>query len=192
MCYFRHPIITEGGRYVCSDRKRKRENCPSRFWRPLCQGWGSYWAFLPDERGHEIREALADTGIEVNDVLASGRLVLGEGKTQPEEMRGWYTEVIARAQGKYPLIRWGGDMTWSFEKMPKSETLMEWESMCSIIEDPPAIFFCQYDLTKFLGSVVVDAMKTHPFCIISKVIHQNPFYEKPEDFLERLRSQHAS
>lgn len=64
---------------------------------------------------------------------------------------------------------------------------MEWETMCNVIEGPPAVFLCQYDLTQFLGSVVIDALKTHPLCVVSSVIHKNPFYEKPELFLEGLR-----
>ncbi len=39
----------------------------------------------------------------------------------------------------------------------------------------------------FLGTVVMDAMKTHPICIVSNAIHQNPYYENPETYLEELR-----
>ncbi len=88
---------------------------------------------------------------------------------------------------RFPLLRWGGKMSWFFEKSRDSHALMEWECMCNITEAPQAVFLCQYDLTQFLGSVVIDAMKTHPLCVISNTVHENPYYEKPEDFLERLR-----
>ena len=78
-------------------------------------------------------------------------------------------------------------MTWSLGKMPKIEQLMEWEAHCNVVENPPALFLCQYDLTTFRGDVVMDALKTHNTCIVSNVIHQNPYYEKPEVFLEELR-----
>ena len=71
-------------------------------------------------------------------------------------------------------------MTWT-------DTLMEWETHINMVKDPPAVFLCQYDLATFRGTVVMDAMKTHPITVISNVIHQNPYYENPEVFLEKLR-----
>lgn len=58
---------------------------------------------------------------------------------------------------------------------------------CNTVENPAAVFLCQYELPTFLGTVVMDAMKTHPICIVSSAIHQNQYYEKPEVYLEGLR-----
>ena len=33
----------------------------------------------------------------------------------------------------------------------------------------------------------MDALKTHPVCVISNVVHQNPLYVEPASFLEELR-----
>ena len=63
---------------------------------------------------------------------------------------------------------------------------MEWEMHCNTVENPAAVFLCQYDLTTFLGTVVMDAMKTHPICIVGDVIHQNPYYENPKVYLEEI------
>ena len=60
------------------------------------------------------------------------------------------------------------------------------------VENPAEVFLCQYELTAFLGTVVMDALKTHPICIISNVIHQNPYYEKPEVYLEELRRRNST
>ena len=98
------------------------------------------------------------------------------------------SRALSEIPSRYPFLRWGGDMTWSFKKIPDTDTLMEWESMCNVIEDPQAVFLCQYDLKRFMGNVVVDAMKTHPLCIVGKAIHKNPYYEEPAVFLEDLRS----
>ena len=144
----------------------------------------------PDWRG--LREALAAAHIDLATALASGQLVLDEGRATPEELREWFTSVIAETSGRFRLLRWGGDMTWSLRQTSTSERLMVWESMCNTFANPPAVFLCQYDLTQFLGSVVIDALKTHPLCIIGSAIHQNPFYEQPEVFLEALRRRHAA
>ena len=79
-------------------------------------------------------------------------------------------------------------MTWSLPKLPSSHSLMEWETHCNTIDSVPAVFLCQYDLKQFMGSVVLDAFKTHPLCIVTNVIHQNPYFVEPGLFLEELRS----
>lgn len=135
----------------------------------------------------EIAAALAATGIDVEHALSSGRLVLLEGKSDLKELQDLLHSVFAEVPGRFPLVRWGGDMTWSLKKLPTSEMLMEWECHCNTVENPPAVFLCQYELKAFVGSVIMDALKTHPLCIVSNLIHQNPYYENPEALLKELR-----
>jgi len=147
------------------------------------------YVMSPEEHAEStITKALTDEGIDVKQYQASGQLILGEGKTTPEEMESWLNDVAAIAVDRSTLVRWGGDMTWSLKKMPSSETLMKWECTCNI-KEVPAIYLCQYDLTQFLGNVTIDALKTHPLCIVGGTIHKNPFYTQPEVFLEELRTE---
>ena len=138
-----------------------------------------------------IVDALAREGIDADQYRASGQLILGEGKPSPEAMEAWLIEVASVASGQSRLVRWGGDMTWSLKQMPSSEALMKWECVCNV-KNVPAVYVCQYDMTQFLGSVIVDALRTHPLCIIGGTIHKNPYYASPEEFLAELRSEHAS
>lgn len=62
----------------------------------------------------------------------------------------------------------------------------EWHR--NVIESPRAVFLCQYDLKAFGGDVVMDALKTHPTCIIGGIMHQNPYYQDPESFWDKLRA----
>ena len=135
----------------------------------------------------ELSAGLTAAGIDVERALASQQLVLDEGKTDPKEMQDTLGQALGEIGTRFPLLRWGGDMTWCLKKLPTTEHLMEWESHCNTIDQPRAVFLCQYELTAFLGSVVMDALKTHPLCVVSNAIHQNPYYQEPEAFLERLR-----
>ena len=135
----------------------------------------------------ELEDGLADAGIPVKAVMDSGQLIVDEGADNPEAMQDVLGSALAEIPQRFPLLRWGGDMTWSLGKIPTTEKLMEWETHCNVIESPPAVFLCQYDLTAFRGDVVMDALKTHPLCVVSNVIHQNPYYEEPAVFLEALR-----
>ena len=142
--------------------------------------------FLDPGRGDGLEVALADASPLVEDALASGQLMLAEGKGSPSEMKDALATCLAEIPGRYPLLRWGGDMTWSLKKLPTTEKLMEWETHCNVIENPQAVFLCQYDLKAFLGNVVMDALKTHPICVVGSMIHQNTYYEEPAVFLEEL------
>ncbi|MEC4681290.1 MAG: MEDS domain-containing protein [Nitrospirota bacterium] len=135
----------------------------------------------------ELQEALKADGIDAESAVASGQLVVDEGASHPKELQDMLGKVLAEIPEKFTLLRWVGVMSWALKKIPTSEKLMEWETHCNTVEDPAAIFLCQYELPTFLGTVVMDAMRTHPICIVSGVIHQNPYYEKPEVYLEELR-----
>jgi len=135
----------------------------------------------------ELLEALTDAEVAVEPSVASGQLVIDEGKSEPKALQHMLGQALAEIPGRFPFLRWAGVMSWPLKKVPTTEKLMEWETHCNLVEDPAAVFLCQYELPTFLGTVVMDAMKTHPICIVSNVIHQNPYYEKPEVYLEELR-----
>ncbi len=140
----------------------------------------------PGAREEQLKQRLSDRGMPVEAALASRQLVLFEGKDKPSEMQEELAHALAEIPDGYPLLRWAGDMSWSLQRMPTTEKLMEWESHCNMVENPPAVFLCQYDLRAFLGSVVMDAMKTHPLCVVGNAIHRNPFYQRPEEFLAEM------
>ncbi len=129
---------------------------------------------------------MSDDGAPVNAALESGQLTFFEGREDPRQMQEELALALADVPGTYGLLRWAGDMSWSLQQMPTSEKLMEWESHCNMVENPPALFLCQYDLRAFLGTVVMDAMKTHPLCVVGNAIHRNPFYQRPEEFLAEM------
>ena len=142
----------------------------------------------PGDATQELIGAMRAAGVDMQQACASGQLVLDEGRNSPQEMQAFLQTALTDIPGEYPLLRWGADMTWSLPKIPTSHSLMEWETHCNTIGSVPAVFLCQYDLTQFMGSVVMDAFKTHPLCVISNVIHRNPYFVEPSIFLEELQS----
>ena len=146
----------------------------------------------PRPEREDLEKALAAVGIDVGGAVASGRLVLDEGQGDPKNMQAMLEDALAEVKKRSSLLRWAGDMTWSVGKMATTETLMQWETHCNVVEDPRAIFLCQYDLRRFRGDVVMDALRTHPLCVVSNVIHQNPYYEDPETLLKELREREST
>ena len=145
-----------------------------------------------DTEVEELRSALEDAGVDTSSLIDSGQLAIGQAARDPATLELLLRETLAEIPDKHPFLRWGGDMTWSLEGMPTSAALMEWETHCNVIEEPPAVFLCQYDLSAFDGGVVMDAMRTHPVCIIGSVVHQNSLYQEPQEFLEELHSRVSS
>jgi hypothetical protein len=50
---------------------------------------------------------------------------------------------------------------------------------------------CTYDLSKFPASVVIDAMRTHPIVIVGGLLHENPFFVPPDQFLQEIKERRA-
>jgi len=50
------------------------------------------------------------------------------------------------------------------------------------------VVVCSYDLTKFSAEVVIEVMRTHPVVLIGGLLHENPFFVPPEEYLEEVSS----
>jgi hypothetical protein len=51
---------------------------------------------------------------------------------------------------------------------------------------------CNYDLSKFSASFVMDIMRIHPVVIIGSILRENPFFVPPDQFLLELRERRRS
>ena len=143
----------------------------------------------PPGVGDKVLADLANQEMPVEAARSSGQFVLHEGMGSVEATVEMFSDLIAEARAAgYRLIRIGGDMAWGLTKMPSTDELIKWEAMYDLHVAPqfPFLALCQYDLKAFGGEVVLDALKTHPLCIIGELINENPFYTSPEEFLNEL------
>ncbi len=138
-------------------------------------------------RRETLLDRLRAAGIDVEAAIASDQLFVDEGSSDPEILRQILREALATIPERFSLLRWVGVMSWALGKMPSTEKLMEWETHCNTVEKPTAVFLCQYELQTFRGNVVMDALKTHPISVVGNAIHQNPYYEDPEVYLQAVR-----
>lgn len=139
----------------------------------------------------QIRRVLDERGIDTEAAIRSGQLVMFTGHSSPAELKARMQRELASVPGQYRLLRWLGDMTWAFDKMATTETLMEFECV-SNVEKLPAVVFCQYDIRRFPGYVIVDALKSHPLSIIGDTIYENPYFIEPAVFLHELHNREPS
>ena len=96
------------------------------------------------------------------------------------------------ATGGFPLSRICCRMDWAIEDRSYIDDLVEFESRVNDVwrrHDDAVI--CTYHLGKFGGDTVIDIMRTHPMIIIGGLLHRNPFYVPPEEFLREVRQRRA-
>lgn len=145
----------------------------------------------PPETHEEIRTELESRGVNVDTHVRSGSLLFVEGESCVDAMDASFREVMDRSMlAERRLVRVAADMVWSFTKLPCIHELAHWEAFYDLHLAPqfPIVALCHYDLTRFSGDVIFDALKTHALCIVDETIHKNPFHESPTAFLEELRT----
>jgi hypothetical protein len=137
-------------------------------------------------------------GLPVVDAERRGQFVLhgwdeiylAGNRFDPERMLVNMEQTLtdARRQG-FPQTRVVCHMEWALTDHPGVDRIVEHETACNVmwrrLRDP---VICVYDLRRFSGGVVMGVLRAHPMILIGPVLHENPFYSPPEEYLEELRS----
>ncbi|PLX01646.1 MAG: hypothetical protein C0595_13990 [Marinilabiliales bacterium] len=98
-----------------------------------------------------------------------------------DKLNSFFTET---QKGGKRNLRAIAEMAWALETMPGVEHLMVYESrLNNFVEGKPLVSICMYNINKFSGKIIMNALKTHPYTITGGVITQNPYYQKPEIWL---------
>ena len=130
----------------------------------------------PEQDGHELRAALAQAQLNVEDLLASGQLRLEAGQATLDALRGWVCQALTVVPGRLHRLRWGGDMTRILQQLSETRGYREWASLWNLIKEFPVVCLCQYDLTRLPGSAIINAMRVHPLCIVGNVVSRRPLH----------------
>lgn len=141
-----------------------------------------------DEEAERLVADLEARGRDVASALEAGQLSLDRGRSSPRELRELLQTTLEEVGTEDSFLRWGGDMTWALDRMELSRDLLRWETACNLEATRDVVYFCQYSLRDFPGSVVLDALRTHPLCIIGRSVQQNSLYEDPGEFLQELEN----
>jgi hypothetical protein len=160
---------------------------------------GDRCIYIVHEESREgLQEILQGHGVDVTAALTSGQLsmltaeesYLAPGYFSPEKMIEFYEATLrdAIAEG-YKVIRITGDTRWAVEERPGVERLMEYEAKVhKMLIRYPQVTICAYNLSKFRGDTIMDALRLHPFCIVGGVPIANHFYIGSDEFLRELQA----
>ncbi len=129
----------------------------------------------PPER---LMELLRAEGFPVDDLITRGLLrilppnqaYLLTGRFDAQRMLAFMESAIlgALAAG-YQRMFLTGEMTWSLPDAPGAESMMQYEALLNPLVDkyPGVTIVCQYDLRRFDGPSVLNALLTHPSVHVS-------------------------
>ena len=148
----------------------------------------------PRRRDEHLRR-LASAGIDGRIARETGQLDLRDwadahlrgGSFDVDRMLGLIAGIreTSRQQG-FPRIRFITHMEWALEDLPGTDALLEYEAKANIVPfDDPVV--CTYDLARFTGDVIAGVIRTHPMIILGGILHENPFFVPPHEFLRELR-----
>jgi hypothetical protein len=157
---------------------------------------------VESENREEYLKGLAEAGIDVQEVMKTGRLevlpwtdmYVRNHRFDQDAMLATVESLIqSGAAAGYARTRLvGHHMDWLFLDKPAVNNLLEYEArlngVLSKYNDP---VICNYDLSKVGASVAIDIMRTHPLVIIGGLVRENPFFVPPDQFLEEMRQRRA-
>lgn len=154
----------------------------------------------PDQCPDHLRR-LVEVGIDPAAAQQSGQLelrtnsdvYLPNGRFDPDRMIAAFEQLASgNSDGRYPLSRICCHMDWSVKNQSHVGDVIEFESRVNDVwlrhEDA---VICTYHLGQFRGDEVIDIMRTHPMVIIGGILHQNPFYIPPAEFLQEFRERRS-
>jgi hypothetical protein len=151
------------------------------------------------ERREDHLKRLADTGIDVDEAMASGQLEVrpwedgplhGERFDQDTWLAAFEDVLRSGPASGYAKTRFLAQMEWALVDLPGVDDMIEFETRVNdVVPKYDNLVICAYDLSKFGASAVVYALRTHPVVIIGGLLQENPFYVDPVEFLIELREQ---
>ena len=86
----------------------------------------------------------------------------------------------------FPAARVIGEMIPEVQIVPGGERLLEYESRVTMmLREEPVTSVCQYNANVFDGATIMEILKVHPQMIVNGNVVNNPFYIKPEKYLNK-------
>jgi hypothetical protein len=92
------------------------------------------------------------------------------------------------ANDGFPRSRIVCRMDWTAEKRTLVDNVIEFEARVNDLwrRHNDAVI-CTYHLGQFSGDAVIDIRWTHPMVIVGGLLHRNPFFVPPEQFVRSFR-----
>ncbi len=126
----------------------------------------------------QLMQRLHAEGLPLDKLIARGLLrvlppaqtYLLPGRFDGQRMLGFLEmAILATLEAGHKRILMTGEMTWSLQGTPGAEEMAKYEEDLNPLVDkyPAVTIVCQYDLKRFSGDVILDALLTHPSILVA-------------------------
>ena len=147
----------------------------------------------------DLRTKLEERGINLDQkneqfqILTEDETYLSGGSFAKDRMAGMLKDLLEKAKNNpNTAVRTLGEMSWVLRNLKGTNELAEYESMVNDLCDTyNCTLACAYDVNKFNARVLSDAFATHTHIVLNGVIHENPHYMHPEEFLLHVARRHS-
>ena len=160
-----------------------------------------FFHVVPQSYQPARRRSLVDSGVDLSAAERAGQVELRPweeaylrgGRFDQDAMLDLIQQVLSDGKQRgYGLTRLWANMEWALEDLPGVHDIVEYETRLNyVLPKYDDIVVCTYDISKFTAGVVMDILRTHPEVIIGQTLQKNPFYVRPDEFLEELRGKKA-
>jgi excisionase family DNA binding protein len=104
-------------------------------------------------------------------VLPPSQTYLLPGRFDAQRMLDFIeTAIQAGLEAGHKRVLMTGEMTWSLQGTPGAEEMAAYEEKLNPLVDkyPAVTIVCQYDLKRFSGDIILDALLTHPSILVAR------------------------
>ena len=153
---------------------------------------GERCLYIADETSREtILERLRDVGVDVDEAIESGALVIHTveetymdgGTFDLEDSIALLEDAVEEGLAAFDGFRVTAEETWLLRADDATEDFMALESRVNeLFAGTDATALCQYDRERFPASVLQTVIKTHPHLVHENTVSQNFYYTPPEAF----------
>ena len=127
-------------------------------------------------------------GLEPERRAEAEQLAVYGGARDAEGMHAMFAQLDRKARDEgYPFVRLAGDSGWAMAQNASSTEMLKWEALYDdVSHDWNMLALCQFDLTVTGGDVVMDALRSHPLCVMGDVVLELPLHTDPAQLLAEL------
>ena len=129
--------------------------------------------------GRSVETGQLELATPADAYLRSGRFSTDDMLTY------WQNAATATlSSGDFSLTRATGEMPSVLDQPAGRAEFFRYEArLTEFIASFPQVILCLYDLQRFGAEVLMDALRTHPMVVVDGMVHDNPYYIEPSEFL---------
>jgi hypothetical protein len=140
----------------------------------------------------EHLDRLRQGELAVDDAVAAGQLkVMASEDTylkdecfEVERMFSMLMEALESGEKDFKRVRTCGEMSWALRNLAGTDQLMEYEARVNqLLSKHDCTLMCVYDVNRFSGRVLLDALSTHPHVIVNGKLVKNQYFVEPMEYL---------